>query len=68
MWLSSPVPPCYRRVWCVAGLPLATHLFLLSAEVGSSAVYVRPSGLQTAFLSVLSGDELSSASICSVAK
>ena len=29
-----------------AGLLLATHLFLLSAEVGIFAVYVRPSGLQ----------------------
>ena len=46
MWRSSPVSPCCRRVWCVAGLPLATHLFLLSAEAGISAVYVRPSGLQ----------------------
>ena len=25
---------------------LATHLFLLSAETGITAVYVRPSGLQ----------------------
>ena len=27
-------------------LPLATHLFLLSADVGICAIYVRPSGLQ----------------------
>ena len=40
MWPSFPVPPCCRRVWCVAGLPLATRLLLLSAEVGISAVYV----------------------------
>ena len=46
MWPSSPVPPCCRRVWCVAGRPLATRLFLLTAEVGISAVYVWPSGLQ----------------------
>ena len=46
MQLSSWVPPCCRRVWCVTGLLLATHLFLLSAEVGISAVYVRPSDLQ----------------------
>ena len=45
-WPSFPIPPCWRRVWCVAGLPLATRLFLLSAEAGISAVYVRPSGLQ----------------------
>ena len=31
---------------CIAGLLLATRLFLLSAEVGISAVYVRPSGLK----------------------
>ena len=42
----SPVPPCCHIVWCVAGLLLATRLFLLSAEVGISVVYVRPSGLQ----------------------
>ena len=42
MSLSSPVPLCCRIVWCVTGLPLATHLVLLSAEVGISAVYVRP--------------------------
>ena len=46
MWLSFPVPPCCHRVWCVTGLLLATHLFLLSAEVGISAVYVRPPGHQ----------------------
>ena len=48
MWLSSPVSPRCCRVWCVyiAGLPLATRLFLLSADAGISAVYVRPSGLQ----------------------
>ena len=46
MWLSSPVPPCCRTVWCVTGLPLATSLFLLSAEAGISAAYVLPSGLQ----------------------
>ena len=44
--LNSPVPPCCRRVWCVAGLPLATRLFLLSEEVAISAVHVQPSGLQ----------------------
>ena len=46
MWPSSPVPPCCRRVWCVAGLLLATHFVLLSAEAGTSAVHVQPSGLQ----------------------
>ena len=30
----------------MAGMLLATHLFLLSAETGITAVYVRPSGLQ----------------------
>ena len=46
MWLSSPVPPCHRRVWCVTGLLLAARLFLLSAEMCISAVHVQPSGLQ----------------------
>jgi len=46
MWPSSPVPPCCCRVWCVAGLLVATRLFFLSAGVGISAVYVRLSGLQ----------------------
>ena len=46
LWPSSPVPPCCCRVWCVAGLPLATHFILLSAEAGLSAVCFWPSGLQ----------------------
>ena len=37
---------CCRRVWCVAGLLLATRLFLLSADVGIFALHIRPSGLQ----------------------
>ena len=32
LWPSSPVPPCCHRVWCVTGLLLATHMFLLSAR------------------------------------
>ena len=34
MWPSSPVPPFCLRVWCVAGLLLATHFVLLPAEAG----------------------------------
>ena len=30
MWLSSPVPPCCRRVWCVTGLLLATLTLCLA--------------------------------------
>ena len=44
--MNVAVFSCCRRVWCVAGLLLASRLFLLSAEVDSSAVNVRPSGLQ----------------------
>ena len=40
MKLSSPVPPCCRKVWCVTGLQLTTHLFLLSAEVGISGLRI----------------------------
>ena len=46
LWPSSPVPPCCPRVWCVAGLALATRLILLSAEAGLSAVCFWPSGLR----------------------
>ena len=46
MWPSSPVPPFCLRVWCVAGLLLATHFVLLPAEAGISAVHVQLSGLQ----------------------
>ena len=37
MWLSSPVSPCCRGVWCVAGLLLATHFVLLCTEAGISS-------------------------------
>ena len=46
MWPSSPVPPFCLRVWCVAGLLLATHFVLLPAEAGIFAVHVQLSGLQ----------------------
>ena len=35
-WPSSSVPFCCCRVWCVTGLLLATHLFLLSAMMVTS--------------------------------
>ena len=38
MWLSSPVPPCCRRVWCLIGLLSASRFVLLSAEADFSAV------------------------------
>ena len=37
---------CCRRVWCVAGLLLATHFVLLSAGAGISALHAQTSGLQ----------------------
>ena len=39
MWLSSTLPLCCRRVWCVTGLLLATHFVLLSFGSTFSAVW-----------------------------
>ena len=39
MWLSSPVPPCCRRVWCITGLLLATHNYCLAVCRSGSAAW-----------------------------